>query len=324
MRAENTWTFDTEALPQAARSDAWVKTLRRLGLPLNGGLPDPKAKGSVIAASSPLGFEFALIEADPMVIAGRESASEWGAWLSLTIEGRGILETAGLRASCSTGMILYGAANIQASLEFREPFKQLFVKIPTVAIETRLIRPLGDKVGLFPGHSPLEVIFHDMLRGVASVIGDMDTHHFRPVELAVSEYLSCCLVEAYGDEKRSDSEIRMTTHFHHVCQCVEAFLSDPKLTSACVAREQGFSKRYVQRLFSMHGDNFSNYLKNRRLERCYYDLVSPLSSQLTISEICYRWGFSDTAHFSRSFRARYGTSARDHRRALLSDREIAD
>ena len=322
MSENGSWTFNTEALPEADRSEAWVETLRRLRLPLNGGLPDPNMKGSVIAAQSPLGFEFALIEADPMVIAGREDAPEWGVWLSLTVKGRGVLETAGLRSPIGNGMILYGATNVQASLEFREPFRQLFVKIPTVATEARLIRPLAGKVGLFPGHSPIEVIFHDMLRGVASVIGDMTTHHFRPVELAVSEYLTSCLVESYGEERRSDTEAQRSAHFHSVCQCVEAFLSDPDLTSSCIAKEQGFSQRYIQRLFSLHGDNFSNYLKTRRLERCYYDLISPLSSQLSISEICYRWGFSDTAHFSRSFRARYGVSPRDHRRSVVQPAKI--
>jgi len=319
MQPNGSWRFNTETLPEEDRSAAWIETLRRLRLPLNGGLPDPNMKGSVIAAQSPLGFEFALIEADPMVIAGRESTTEWGVWLSLTVEGRGTLETAGLRSPVGKGMILYGATNVQASLEFREPFQQLFVKIPTMATEPRLIRPLGGKVGLFPGHSPVEVIFHDMLRGVASVIGEMETHHFRPVELAVSEYLTTCLVESYGEERRSDAEAQRAAHFHGVCQTVEAFLSDPNLTSTCVASEQGFSNRYVQRLFSLHGDSFSNYLKNRRLERCYYDLVSPLSAQLSISEICYRWGFSDTAHFSRSFRAKYGVSPRDHRRAFVQE-----
>jgi len=321
MRDREFWTFDTEDLPPEERSEAWVRTLRRLGLPLNGGLPDPKTRGSVVVARSPLGFEFALLEADPMVISGREDTVEWGVWLSLTVEGRGMLETDGLRAPVGKGMILYGATNVQASLNFREPFRQLFVKIPTVATEARLIRPLGGKVGLFPGHSPVEVIFHDMLRGVASVIRDMELHHFRPVELAVSEYLTTCLVDAHGEERRSDAEMQRAAHFHGVCQTVEAFLSDPQLTSTCIANEQGFSNRYIQRLFSLHGDSFSNYLKNRRLERCYYDLISPLSSQLSISEICYRWGFSDTAHFSRSFRAKYGVSPRDHRRAFLPEKE---
>ena len=36
--------------------------------------------------------------------------------------------------------------------------------------------------------------------------------------------------------------------------------------------------------------------------------------QLSISEICFRWGFNGSAHFSRAFKDRYGVSPRDYRK----------
>jgi AraC-like DNA-binding protein len=35
---------------------------------------------------------------------------------------------------------------------------------------------------------------------------------------------------------------------------------------------------------------------------------------LSISEICFRWGFNGSAHFSRAFKDRYGVSPRDYRK----------
>jgi AraC-like DNA-binding protein len=37
-------------------------------------------------------------------------------------------------------------------------------------------------------------------------------------------------------------------------------------------------------------------------------------ASLSISEICFRWGFNGSAHFSRSFKERYGVSPRDYRK----------
>ncbi|MDT5132374.1 MAG: AraC family transcriptional regulator, positive regulator of tynA and feaB [Mycobacterium sp.] len=44
-------------------------------------------------------------------------------------------------------------------------------------------------------------------------------------------------------------------------------------------------------------------------------LVSFVSSDRPISNISHRWGFSDTSHFSRNFKAPYGCSPADSRNA---------
>src|SRR5260370_39969348 len=60
----------------------------------------------------------------------------------------------------------------------------------------------------------------------------------------------------------------------------------------------------------------------RRLERAREDLTDPVHSHLSISDICFRWGFNDAAHFSRAFHDTYGVSPRNFRRAATA--EMAD
>jgi acetamidase/formamidase/AraC-like DNA-binding protein len=99
-----------------------------------------------------------------------------------------------------------------------------------------------------------------------------------------------------------------------VCQVVEAHLGEPDFSRDTVARIEGISARYVQKLFENAGESFSHYLRLRRLERCRADLVNPTLSHLSITEISFKWGFSDSAHFSRSFRDEYGVAPRDFRK----------
>ena len=51
----------------------------------------------------------------------------------------------------------------------------------------------------------------------------------------------------------------------------------------------------------------------RRLARAREDLTD---SDLPVSTIAHRWGFSDPSHFTRSFKARYGSSPREYRTAV--------
>jgi len=72
---------------------------------------------------------------------------------------------------------------------------------------------------------------------------------------------------------------------------------------------------YVQKLLHNVGQGFAGYVRDCRLERCRADLADRCLGSLSITEICFRWGFNDAAHFSRSFRARYGLAPKDFRKA---------
>jgi AraC-like DNA-binding protein len=96
-------------------------------------------------------------------------------------------------------------------------------------------------------------------------------------------------------------------------ESVEIRLSDPSLCPAHIAAEHGISTRQLHRLFRQAGIPFGAFVRRRRLERCRDDLADPGLRPLPMTEIAYRWGFSDSAHFSRCFRAAFGCTARDFR-----------
>ena len=113
-----------------------------------------------------------------------------------------------------------------------------------------------------------------------------------------------------SDARRSASQAAL---LQRICQTIERRLDDPVLTPARVAEAEGISERYLQKLFEASGDHFSHYLRERRLQRAGADLGNPALTQQAISEIAFRYGFNDAAHFSRVFRERFGTSPRAFR-----------
>ena len=88
-----------------------------------------------------------------------------------------------------------------------------------------------------------------------------------------------------------------------------------ELSLNTITEQQRVSSRYVQKLFEDAGMSFTGYVRDRRLERCRQELMSPAHRGLSVSEICFRWGFNDAAHFSRSFRAKFDMTPRGCRNA---------
>jgi acetamidase/formamidase/AraC-like DNA-binding protein len=102
---------------------------------------------------------------------------------------------------------------------------------------------------------------------------------------------------------------------HRLHQSIERHLDDPEFTPARAAEANGISERYLHRLFETTGESFAQTLRNRRLLRCRQNLADPAEAHQTVSEIAFRCGFTDAAHFSRAFRERFGLSPRAYRQA---------
>ncbi len=62
------------------------------------------------------------------------------------------------------------------------------------------------------------------------------------------------------------------------------------------------------------GDTVAAAIRRFRLDRCREELEDRRQRARSITEIAFRWGFNDSAHFSRVFKARFGMSPRAVRR----------
>lgn len=288
--------------------------MSRLCLPI-GGLPDTGSfRGAVWCIDSPLGMEFALVDAEPHEISGRYLNQPAGIWLTLLIEGKARLSYEEREIDLEPGDIAYGPTFADATLRFSTDFRQLFVNVQRLTLNPRVFAPLSLKLGYLPGRSGINQVLSGMLRSLADVIDEISSEDLRPVELSLTEFLITALGGEKGVFGLGGVAGARATRLHRICQGIEAVLGNPGLTLAMVAKRERVSTRYLQKLFTEAGNSFTHYLRTRRLERCRADLISPLHAELSISEICFRWGFNGSAHFSRAFHKEYGLSPRDYRR----------
>lgn len=105
-----------------------------------------------------------------------------------------------------------------------------------------------------------------------------------------------------------------------ILRYIEAHLDDASLTPLKIAKGNGISLRYLYLVFSEQGMTVAGWVRQRRLARCRAEL-DDVQNTKTITEVAYRWGFNDSAHFSRLFKSSFGVSPSAYK-ALRTGRGI--
>ncbi len=316
VRCVKAWRFSTAAYEPPERAAAWRDAMYRLGLPVGELCQSEPPTASVTCLTSPLGMEFALIDAGAQTISGLRTDQPASVWLAVLLEGRAALASEGVDQAMAVGDIAYGPTGRAATLVLETRCRLMFVRAPRVALDHRLVAVRGLKIGLLDAAGGVARVFSGLLSATAGALPELTVDQLRPIELALTEFLAASLAEVNNGEALGVGA--HSPHLHRICQSIETLLSDPDLSLRRLAEKNGVSPRYIQKLFALAKDTFGHYVRARRLERSRMDLASPLCARLSISEICFRWGFNESAHFSRAFRNQYGQSPREYRRAAGS------
>ena len=95
---------------------------------------------------------------------------------------------------------------------------------------------------------------------------------------------------------------------------IERNLADPALDADMICKQMGLSRSALYRLFEPLG-SVAAHIRQRRLNQCLRELVSPRHRARRVSEIAFSWGFTNEASFSRAFRSAFDISPSDARLA---------
>ena len=97
---------------------------------------------------------------------------------------------------------------------------------------------------------------------------------------------------------------------------VRTHLQDPLLGPASIARAYSMSVRALHALFEDADTSVAGLVRSERLARCMEDLQRPNGGSVT--DIAFRWGFCDAAHFSRVFKREFSATPSEIRQTARS------
>ncbi len=300
---------DTEAVPPAERFGLWAEESARVFEPMQvtcarrhgfRGRASAQALGPLTIHR--VAADASAIHRTPSLIAASDPQR---LQVTLQLSGRCRVEQDGRAVVAGPGDIVTWESSRPYTVEALTPFELLNVYCPE-----HLLRPHTDQLY---GLTATRVPFGSVVRGLLTEVArGMDDGTIGPGDVAVADAILALVRGMHAGRPRAEESpaalLRAQVRSH-----IAAHVADPDLGPGVIARAHFISRSYLDRLFEREPRTVAETIRDARLERCRQDLADPRLAHRTILDIATSWGFGSAAHFSRTFRARYGMSPRDAR-----------
>lgn len=233
--------------------------------------------------------------------------------VNIQLSGSSSVRQAGRMTMLGLGDLAVFSSADPFQLSFDCDFSQMVVTVP--AEELRHLVPEVDRLTAtqLDGQGSAALLLKQMVHHCFDASSDsFSPRSARHVASSLIEILAGTLSECstIAGAKRSQM-----ARYHLSCikEHARRNLHDAELSVVSLSAALRLSPAHVHRLFADEAQTFSAWLWSCRLLACKSDFDSGVYDHLLITEIAFKNGFSNSAHFSRSFSAKFDVSPREYR-----------
>jgi AraC family transcriptional activator of tynA and feaB len=198
----------------------------------------------------------------------------------------------------------------------KEPYSTIGLTVPASLLHSYIAEPERVVGARFSGKTGFSKIASCMLLTMWEY-AESESFDAIGTELAnnlLALLSTCCQVSG---QQREVQNADVLAKQDMIKRAINQNLHKPDLCVGELAKQFGYSIRYIQRLFSEEDCTVSKYIRRQRLEGCKRQLADAAWLHHSITEIAFNWAFNSSAHFSRVFKEEYGISAREYRKQAL-------
>ena len=311
--------FTSESYSEDDRLEAWRDVLGAVGLQ-----SQAASTGHATASRrNAEGVVLARLAAGSQIVSPRPDLADDVPIVLLPLEDGVTLRTSTGHQIVSVGHLLLLPRKGDWNVSFQREMRAVVLSVTSEAFHGRRVgKPVLSEVRVLAPGGFAEVVSRT-LESAARNLEALSDAEWIAVAQTLAELLPTFVRQLLAPTPEAGGTATQAAILHRLCQTIERKLDDPDLTPARVAAIEGISERYLQKLFEGSGSSFTHYLRERRLQRTSAELSNPDEAHHSISEIAYRNGFSDSAHFSRAFRHRFGLSPREFRQQEIERTTVA-
>lgn len=310
--------FTTQDVPLAQRHQAWQEALCALYVRLDSRCDEVDDYRGFVKASSFGTVTITDCLIAPQCIHRRPShlsrLDKDCFYVALTQKGHQVVEQRGQRLAYGPGSATIFSASEPYTLRNPDPHRAFYLEIPRAALAQR-----------WHPSNPMVTASVNTTYGVGRILADLCASMVLEADTLAEvtraqlgerliDVLALALDSPNGDLSQFDGALG-SERVRQIKSYIEANLGNPLLNPERVAAACQMSVRALHYLFKGVDQSVSDYIRERRLNRCLAALQMP-AERRTVTEIALAAGFNSMSHFSSAFRRRFGVTPSDARAAV--------
>lgn len=301
------YTFSTATTEPQHRSSRWNAVIADAYFPLELQFRDPIHFNGDLSRNTLGHVCMSRLVSDPLSYERRRAhireAREEEYLITLPRASSVEFRQLGREVRCDPGGFIIERGDEPYKFLYENPNDLFVLKVSRKALEERVRQPDRFCARVFNATSGTAGLFSSMVDQAQSIAPTLDTAASETIGRQLLELLGLILEDGATAATSSLSTVR-AAHISRVEKFIRANLKNPDLSPDLIAESCGISKRYLHDLFKDVNGTVSQQIRDQRLVAARDRLAA--TPNLAISELAYRFGFSDQAQFSRLFKAKFG------------------
>ena len=228
--------------------------------------------------------------------------------ISLQVSQRGLVCQNGREALLTPGTFALYDSTEPYSLTFEDPFHQIVLQLPKKLLAQYLTEPEGYTAIPFSNTSGLGAVLASSIFSLAREINDLPPNLHGGLSENLISLIAMALNASHNTRELGGHSIVRNYLKGQVHQYIDDHLNDPELSNRHIARALNISLRYLHSLFEDEPETVHALILHKRLRQARKLLLNPSSAARNVQQIAYLTGFASAAHFSRSFKKKFGVA----------------
>ncbi len=240
--------------------------------------------------------------------------------LGLQLKGTAIIEQHARQAQLQSGDFVFWDTRRPYTINFPNDWEMAVFQFPRSSFTFSSKRVDSFTALTFHGQKGVAQIASRLLMGIADEARYRTFEHDTPLLEHTLGILVFCI-----DHKLTDCELLPNYNdvlLRRISNYIGANLQNPQLSAIEIAQANGLSLSQLYRVFQSQRSTVGDYIRQRRLDRIKFELINPASRHLTIAALARKWGFLDTPHFNRVFKARYKITPQQIQNQAMTNRKL--